>query len=152
MKKTICSILLLTGLAVIVHAQTKCDSVLKECIIQVSQINVDKQSYAHKSTSAGKWNLVWDDEFDYTGLPDPVKWSFETAGNRTGWGNHEDQYYTDRDSTNAWVSNGVLTITARKQKMEEKKYTSARLNSQGKGDWLYGRFEVRAKLPTGRGA
>jgi beta-glucanase (GH16 family) len=152
MKKTICSILLLTGLAVIVHAQTKCDSVLKEGIIQVSQINVDKQSYAHKSTSAGKWNLVWDDEFDYTGLPDPVKWSFETAGNRTGWGNHEDQYYTDRDSTNAWVSNGVLTITARKQKMEEKKYTSARLNSQGKGDWLYGRFEVRAKLPTGRGA
>ena len=113
--------------------------------------NVVEQPYGHKTNSTGKWNLVWDDEFDYQGLPDPIKWNFETAGNKTGWGNKENQYYTDHDSTNAWVKDGVLTITARKKNMGGKKYTSARLNSQGKGDWLYGRFEIKAKLPRGRG-
>ena len=67
------------------------------------------------------------------------------------WGNNEAQYYTSGRKENAWVSDGVLRITALKEPMEGRSYTSARLITKGKGDWLYGRFEIRAKLPTGRG-
>jgi beta-glucanase (GH16 family) len=91
---------------------------------------------------------AWQDEFDYTGLPDRTRWSFEEGGN--GWGNHELQYYT-RSLRNARVGDGVLTITARRQKIDGNDYSSARLRSKGKGDFLYGRFEVRARLPAGRG-
>lgn len=98
------------------------------------------------------WNFeptpAWQDEFDYTGLPDPAKWSFEQGGD--GWGNHELQYYT-RSHGNARVGDGVLSIVARKEKREGRNYTSARLISKGKGDFLYGRFEIRARLPAGRG-
>ncbi|HAP63856.1 MAG TPA: glycoside hydrolase family 1, partial [Cytophagales bacterium] len=93
-------------------------------------------------------SLVWSDEFDYTGKPNPELWDYDLGGN--GWGNNELQYYTDSES-NASVADGVLTITARKETLEESGYTSARLVSREKGDWLYGRFEIRAKLPTGRG-
>ncbi|KAF1714966.1 glycoside hydrolase [Pseudoxanthomonas yeongjuensis] len=91
---------------------------------------------------------AWQDEFDYSGLPDPGKWSFEQGGD--GWGNHELQYYT-HSLKNARVGEGVLSITARRQKIEGSDYSSARLRSKDKGDFLYGRFEVRAKLPGGRG-
>lgn len=67
------------------------------------------------------------------------------------WGNNEAQYYASGRKENAWVSDGVLRITALKEPMEGRSYTSARLITKGKGDWLYGRFEIRAKLPTGRG-
>ena len=102
-------------------------------------------------TPTGTWSLVWNEEFDYEGLPDSTKWSYDQRGNATGWGNNEAQFYTYADSANAWVSGGILTITARKRQAGDKAYTSARLISKGKGDWLYGRFEIRAKLPTGRG-
>lgn len=98
-----------------------------------------------------EWTLVWGDEFDYTGLPDSGKWSYDTSGNTSGWGNNEVQHYTSGRKENAWVSDGKLQIIARKEQMEGKSYTSARLVSKGKGDWLYGRFEMRAKLPGGRG-
>ena len=91
---------------------------------------------------------VWQDEFDYIGRPDSAKWNFQTGGH--GWGNNELQYYTDRVE-NASVGNDVLTITARKERKGGKHFTSARLTSKGFGDFLYGRFEIRAKLPTGRG-
>lgn len=91
---------------------------------------------------------AWQDEFDYSGLPDPAKWSFMTGGH--GWGNNELQYYTDRID-NAFVGNGVLTIAARKENKGGMKFTSARMTSKGKGDFLYGRFEIRAQLPMGRG-
>lgn len=94
---------------------------------------------------------MWNEEFDYTGLPDSAKWSYDTVGNAWGWGNHEAQYYTVARPENAWVEDGVLKITARKEAMGGKEYTSARLVTKGKGDWLYGRFETRAKLPTGKG-
>ncbi len=97
------------------------------------------------------WKLVWSDEFNYYGLPDNTKWSFDTNGNSFGWGNNELQFYTDAAKDNAWVENGILTINAIMQDFNNKKYTSARLVSKGKGDWLYGRFEIRAKIPTGRG-
>ena len=99
----------------------------------------------------GEYELVWNDEFEYEGLPDPDKWGYDTEGNVTGWGNNEEQYYTEARLENARVSEGVLTITARKEEYEGFEYTSARLRTKSKGDWLYGKVEVRAKLPDGRG-
>ncbi|WP_255474253.1 glycoside hydrolase family 16 protein [Pontibacter qinzhouensis] len=91
---------------------------------------------------------VWADEFTYNGLPDPNKWDYDIGG--SGWGNNELQYYTN-SASNASVANGLLTITARKESREGKDYTSARLVTRNKGDFLYGRFEIKAKLPTGKG-
>lgn len=91
---------------------------------------------------------AWQDEFDYAGAPDAAKWGYDLGGD--GWGNNELQYYTD-SLDNASVADGVLTITAKKKKRNGRGYTSARLVSKGKGDFLYGRFEIRAKLPPGRG-
>ncbi len=91
---------------------------------------------------------TWYDEFDYQGLPDPKRWDYDIGGH--GWGNNELQFYTNRIE-NASVGNGLLTITARKEEWENKNYTSTRLVSRNKGDFLYGRVEVRAKLPAGRG-
>ncbi len=101
--------------------------------------------------AAPEYQLVWSDEFDYTGLPDSAKWSYDTQGNEYRWGNNELQYYTANRIENARVGDGKLTITAIREEMEGRNYTSARLITKGKGDWLYGRFEISAKLPTGRG-
>ncbi|MEO0224914.1 MAG: sugar-binding protein, partial [candidate division WOR-3 bacterium] len=98
--------------------------------------------------SAPVWKLVWSDEFDYNGPPDPNKWGYDIGGG--GWGNQELQYYTNR-LENARVENGKLIIEARKENYNGYEYTSARLKTRYKGDWLYGRFEIRAKLPGGRG-
>lgn len=92
--------------------------------------------------------LIWSDEFDYTGLPDPSKWNMEIGGD--GWGNNELQYYTDSEN-NAYVDNGVLTITARKESVGGRDYTSARITTQNKFDFKYGRIEARIKLPYGQG-
>jgi beta-glucanase (GH16 family) len=99
--------------------------------------------------SSNQWQLVWADEFDYTGLPDPAKWSYDAGGN--GWGNKELQYYTERRIENARVEKGHLIIEARKEAWQDRQYTSARLVTKSKGDWTYGRIEVSAKLPSGRG-
>ena len=95
------------------------------------------------------WRLVWSDEFDYMGLPDSSRWSYDVGGH--GWGNGEEQFYTRERTQNARVKDGVLTIEARREYKEGRPYTSARLVTKGKGDWTYGRFEVRARLPSGRG-
>jgi len=92
---------------------------------------------------------VWQDEFDYNGLPDTTKWSYDTEGNEAGWGNYEAQHYTGANEKNARVENGVLQIIAQKQDFGGKAYTSARLVS--KADWKYGKIEVRAKLPPAMG-
>ena len=91
---------------------------------------------------------TWADEFDYSGLPNSAQWGYDIGG--SGFGNNELQYYTN-SLNNASVGNGVLTITARKESMNGRDYTSARLISKNKGDFLYGRFEIKAKLPTGKG-
>ena len=96
-----------------------------------------------------EWKLVWSDEFDYTGLPDSRKWSYDVGGN--GWGNRESQYYTNARLENARVENGKLIIEARRERFLGNDYTSARLITKGKGDWTYGRIEVRAKIPRGTG-
>ena len=91
---------------------------------------------------------VWADEFSADGAPDPGKWGYDVGG--SGWGNNELQYYTN-STNNASVANGILSITARKEFRDGKNYTSARLVTKNKGDFLNGRVEVSAKLPSGRG-
>jgi beta-glucanase (GH16 family) len=99
------------------------------------------------SPTPSDWRLVWSDEFDTPGLPDPAKWYYDTGGH--GWGNKELQFYTERRAENARVEAGHLIIEARRERWEERDYTSVRLNSRP--GWTYGRIEVRAKLPSGRG-
>lgn len=101
------------------------------------------------STSIAGYQLVWADEFNYNGLPDSTKWDYDVG--RTGWGNDEKQYYSKKRLENARVENGKLIIEARRDLYNSYKYTSARLVTANKGDWTYGRFEVRAKLPSGKG-
>lgn len=93
------------------------------------------------------YTLVWNDEFDGQYI-NPDKWSWEINGD--GGGNNELQYYTGQP-TNSFIDNGKLIIKAIKENYDGKEYTSARLRSLNKGDWLYGRIEVSAKVPTGRG-
>lgn len=103
---------------------------------------------------AKKKTLVWSDEFTTAGLPDSTKWSYDVGRgcpNNCGWGNNELQYYTQKRKENARVENGKLIIEAHKEKMQDANYTSARLVTKSKGDWKYGRIEVKAKLPAGRG-
>jgi beta-glucanase (GH16 family) len=107
------------------------------------------QTTSSKADSALQWQLVWSDEFDYSGPPEASKWKYDVGGD--GWGNKELQYYTERRKENARVENGHLIIEARRDGSGGNEYTSARLVSKGKGDWTYGRFEVSAKLPSGRG-
>jgi beta-glucanase (GH16 family) len=92
--------------------------------------------------------LVWSDEFDYVGLPTASKWNFEIQG--PGWVNNELQNYVKRWE-NSRVENGVLTLEARLDYFDSEKYSSARITTQYKGDWKYGRIEARAILPGGTG-
>ena len=94
-----------------------------------------------------KWELVWSDEFNYSGLPDSTKW-----GNETGFiRNNELQYYTARRLENTVVKNGSLMIIGRKEQYKNAGYTSASLVTDGKHTWTYGKIEARIKLPMGQG-
>ncbi|QPH38050.1 glycerophosphodiester phosphodiesterase family protein [Pedobacter endophyticus] len=95
------------------------------------------------------WKLKWADEFDDAGLPLSKNWSYDVGGK--GWGNNELQYYTDADTANAVVKKGNLNINVLKENKENNHYTSARLVTKNKFDFKYGRVEVRAMLPKGRG-
>ena len=103
------------------------------------------------------YKLVWSDEFDVDGLPNPANWAYDTGMNKAGWHNHELQYYSGPRKENAVVHGGRLIISARKESLSQapdwggQRYTSARLITQGKRDWTYGFFEIRAKLPCGKG-
>ena len=101
-----------------------------------------------KPEAADRWSLVWQDEFDYEGPPDADKWNIEEWPARKV--NDEDQAYTSR-AKNVRVQDGYLVIEAHKEDYDDARYTSARIQSQGKGDFLYGRIEARAKLPRGMG-
>ncbi|WP_299679412.1 family 16 glycosylhydrolase [uncultured Tenacibaculum sp.] len=94
--------------------------------------------------------LVWEDDFETNGTPDPTKWTYDIGTGVNGWGNNESQYYTDR-ADNAVVENGNLVITAKRENFSGSAYTSARLKTEGLYDFKYGRVEVRAKLPEGAG-
>ncbi|WP_052404416.1 carbohydrate binding domain-containing protein [Paenibacillus sp. FSL H7-0737] len=99
------------------------------------------------------WTLVWGDEFN-EGSIDPTKWTYDLGDgsqfNNPGWGNNEKQWYTS-DEKNAKVQDGNLVITARKEAVSGKEYTSSRLKTKGLFSKKYGKFEIRAKAPTGKG-
>jgi beta-glucanase (GH16 family) len=131
-------------------------------VILLSSITIF--SCSKKSDSAGatfiaatppvdkNWSFVstptWADEFDYTGTPDTSKWTYDLGGG--GWGNSELEDYT-KAASNVSVANGVLTITARKENIGGMNYSSARMVSKGAGSLTYGRIEIKAQLPAGRG-
>ena len=107
---------------------------------------------AASHVAAAGWKLVWSDEFNYQGLPDPAKWGCETGFVR----NHESQYYTQARLENARVEDGHLVIECRKEHFTPAnhapvEYTAASLTTQTKAGWQYGRIEARAKLPQGKG-
>jgi beta-glucanase (GH16 family) len=117
---------------------------------------------SHGADSAS-WKLVWSDEFNQPGQPDPAKWGYEVGFVR----NQEAQFYTLNRKENARVEGGNLIIEARKEQFTpamapdtdkgvwrrkgSADYTSASLTTKGKVDWTNGRIEVKAKLPAGRG-
>ena len=115
-------------------------------VIAISSCTTPKEN---NSNSKETWTLGWSDEFEYTGLPDSTKWGYDTGGH--GWGNRELQYYTRASLDNAEVSDGTLKIKAIHQRLDNCDYTSARLVTRGKADFTYGRMDIRAKLPPGRG-
>jgi len=116
-----------------------------------------------KKLNASDWVLVWNDEFEGSAL-NPSKWDCDIGNGffdyRThqwidGWGNEELQYYT-QDSGNVSVKDSLLTIRALKEPMHRCGYTSARIKTRtrdGKAlfEKQYGRFEFRAKVPSGKG-
>ena len=103
-----------------------------------------KSAQPPAAPSAGE-ALAWNDEFDGRGLPDASRWDYEVGFVR----NKEQQYYTRNRIENARVEDGTLIIEARREAFQGAAYTSASLTSRA--SWTYGRIEVRAKLPKGRG-
>jgi beta-glucanase (GH16 family) len=104
-------------------------------------------------TDQDKVGLVWSEEFEGSSLNSQV-WGFDlgdgTAYGIPGWGNQEEQSYTS-SSKNIKVENGYLKISARKETIDNKNYTSARIKSQNKFDFKQGRLKVRAKFPQSKG-
>ncbi len=91
------------------------------------------------------WRMVWHDEFEEDSLNTNL-WRFETGGH--GWGNAEQQYYTN-SRKNGFIEDGKLIIASIKEEYNGSNYTSARINSRS--GWTYGRFDIKAKLPFGKG-
>jgi len=100
-------------------------------------------------TDTATYQLVWSDEFNTDGSPDSSKWAYDVGGN--GWGNNELEYYTNARPENARVQNGNLVIEARKESYNGSQYTSARMVTRTKAQWTYGKFDIRAKIPSGKG-
>ena len=121
-------------------------SLLLSLLILISACSESEKSYSETNWESAK--LVWSEEFESSSI-DTAKWYFQTGAR--GWGNNEWQNYTPIDGGNATVENGLLKITAKLvgegQKVGD--YTSARINS--KEAFLYGRMEVRAKMPDYKG-
>ncbi|WP_394730337.1 family 16 glycosylhydrolase [Altererythrobacter sp. GH1-8] len=111
----------------------------------------------HKAPAG--YELVFADEFSAGEMPDPAKWTYDTHRNAEGWYNNELQYYAANRSENARIEDGRLIIEARRDGASVadatdyggQEYTSARLITQAKAAWTYGFYEIRAKLPCGRG-
>ena len=108
-------------------------------------INDDTSGYYSPLSYPGK-SMVWSDEFNQTSL-DMNSWNYETGGY---WFNNEIQYYRG-GTANTALQNGKLVITAKKETYQNREHTSARLTTEGKVEYKYGRIDVRAKLPKGQG-
>jgi len=95
----------------------------------------------------GDWVMIWREEFSEGPAPSPERWTYEHGLVR----NNELQYYTVDRRENARVEGGQLVITGRRERWEGADYTSASLTTRGKFAFTYGKVEIRAKIPTGRG-
>eukprot|EP00581_Thalassiosira_minuscula_P035329 CAMPEP_0184449838 /NCGR_PEP_ID=MMETSP0740-20130409/5359_1 /TAXON_ID=385413 /ORGANISM="Thalassiosira miniscula, Strain CCMP1093" /LENGTH=682 /DNA_ID=CAMNT_0026820019 /DNA_START=54 /DNA_END=2098 /DNA_ORIENTATION=+ len=100
------------------------------------------------SAPVSDWVMVWNDEFEGTSI-DSAKWTHEV--DCAGGGNQEKQCYTD-SAENSFVADGMLNIVAKAAVDAQLPYSSARMVTKNKGDWKYGRFEMRAKMPAGQGS
>jgi len=117
--------------------------------VYVSAYNGSKFISANKNITVYVTpTLAWSDEFDVDGAPNSAKWGYDTGNG--GWGNNELQNYTNRPE-NSIVSGGTLKIITLKEDFGGSNYTSARLKTQSKFSFKYGRVEIRAKLPAGAG-
>lgn len=108
----------------------------------------DNTGYSTPDNYAG-YHLVWSDEFN-GGQLDEKYWNYEKGTGSNGWGNNELEYYTSRPQ-NIFLSSGNLVIEARKEDYNSSQYTSARITTQGKKEFTYGRIDIRAKLPVAKG-
>lgn len=118
------------------------------CLVNSTSI---AQNAPYKGGSGQFKKLVWSDEFNYNGLPDGRKWNYEKGYVR----NNELQYYTVQRKENAVAQNGYLTITAKNDSLKVADticpITSASITTLGIKDFTYGRYEVRAKIPSSLG-
>ena len=115
--------------------------------------NLTTNTIPNNPTQSYSFNneLVWSDEFDQDGTVSQDKWNVETIPPNNGsWWNGELQFYTDKED-NVRVEEGLLKIIAKYESFEGKNYTSARINTQDKFEFIYGRVEMRAKLPNWEG-
>ena len=152
---------LITATLLLVPSANASESTFKDASIDTA-VSAESLTPVNRNKN---WKLIWQDEFNNASL-DADKWSAEL--NCSGGGNNEQQCYTNRPQ-NLSIENGILSITARhgaysgpakqddadgypQSEQRELPFTSARIRSKGKGDWLYGRFEIRAKLPSGQGS
>jgi len=117
-------------------------------ILVVQSVSCSESNPVQKDNNEDKegWQLVWNDEFDSTAI-DLQKWNYETGPD---WFNNEAQYYSGPNE-NTSIVNKWLVIEARKENREGREYTSSRMTTQFKGDWVYGKIEVRARMPRGKG-
>ena len=137
---------------------------MKKLIIFASMLVLGVGNLMAENLKQEKWNLVWSEEFDGNKL-DRTKWNY-VIGNGfwsggtwiNGWGNQEKEYYTDREK-NVKVADGKLTLTALKENYKGEAagsqtsfdYTSGKIVSKDLFNKKYGRFEIKAKLPVGKG-
>ena len=126
-------------------------------LLTASTFTVSNSVYHGPVKRPANARLVWHDEFAGSAL-DRDKWQYDISRNKVGWYNKELQYYANGRSENVSVANGLLTIIARHEKLDPRRYpdwggqeyTSTRMFSKGAG-WKYGFYEIRAKLPCARG-
>ncbi|MEJ5228508.1 MAG: family 16 glycosylhydrolase [Pseudothermotoga sp.] len=132
------------------------DDVVMEDLGTIQGAIGEKEIYTEEDEDKVEdWKLIWHQEFDDT-MIDRTVWNFEIGNGHVkgipGWGNAELQYYTYK---NAFIENGCLVIEAKKEKVSDQfgryDYTSARVTTEGKFEIKYGKIEIRAKLPSGKG-
>jgi len=114
-------------------------------IIVEDNTGVDDEGFVSPEEYEG-YNLVWQDEFEAAELSSD--YTFEIGTGSNGWGNNESQYYREE---NTRLQEGYLVIEAKKQNFQGQEYTSSRIITEGKKEFRYGRFDIRAKMPYGQG-
>jgi beta-glucanase (GH16 family) len=113
------------------------------------ELNTNPTNIVTPPPATNQLNIVWNDEFSGASI-NSKHWAFETGNGDGGWGNGELEYYTSRPQ-NVYVTNGILHIVAIKESFSGFNYTSTRMKTEGLFSKKYGRFQFRAKLPTGKG-